>query len=510
MRKYEITARETDDDGINYSVSENAPFDSITIDEEDSTVHLYPADEKQHPEKSSTERILTDLRCLHRHVDGIVRTADITENLEVSISTVYKRFDGMHEARVAAGISTEQNKYSTERILTDLRCLHRHVDGPVKTADMRNSLEVSVTAVTDRFGGIQEARKAAGIPGVADRYSAERILTDLKGLNRCVDGVPRTADMRNHLEVSYSTVYNRFGSIWEARVAAGISPVGDKYSTERVVTDLRGLNRCVDGPVRTADIRDKLQYTLGDLQQLFGGIADARDAAGISTQPRYEIDNYTHTSTERILTDLRGLDRSIDGEPSLADMKQTLEVSPGILYERFGGISKAKETARTPAQSPDQPPDQPPDQTQYPTDRILTDLRGLDRHTDSEISSADIKETLEVSINLVYRRFQGIQEAKEAAGIPAQPHNQHHDRKQHATDRILTDLKGLDRYVDGIPSTTDMRAHLESSATTVATRFGSIQEGREAAGISAVPTQDQQSPTTQHNSDHPEATQQTR
>lgn len=52
-------------------------------------------------------------------------------------------------------------------ILTDLRCLNRHIDGPVRTADMEENLELSATTVIDRFGSIQQAREAAGISTVS-------------------------------------------------------------------------------------------------------------------------------------------------------------------------------------------------------------------------------------------------------------------------------------------------------------------------------------------------------
>jgi Arc/MetJ-type ribon-helix-helix transcriptional regulator len=262
-------------------------------------------------------------------------------------------------------------------------------------------------------------------------YPRERVLTDLRGLNRHLDRLPTATDMQKNLEVSQATVYKKFGSVPEAREAAGMpSKLSADHDSGR-------------------DPRERVQIDI-----------PSESSAPSQQHPK-----------ERILTDVRCLNRHVDAEPSAQELMANLEAPSEIVYEKFGGWSEVKQAAGIIAGHSD-PSDS---REEYPTDRILTDLRCLNRHVDGEPSIDDIKENLEVSITTFYKQFQGVSEAKQAAGIYRGPT----DKK----DRILTDLRGLNRYLGRVPSTQDIKENLEVSLTSLYYLFGGIPEAREKAGI---------------------------
>lgn len=140
----------------------------------------------------------------------------------------------------------------------------------------------------NHFGSMIEARKAAGIPLRAifikpNRYSDAELINELKRVAALLGKIPAQGEIAKHAKYSANLYFTRFGSISKARKAAGIdAPVVRKQiSDEQALNELKRLATGLKRTPTTGDIVKYGKYSTKFYSDRFGSISQARKAAGL-------------------------------------------------------------------------------------------------------------------------------------------------------------------------------------------------------------------------------------
>jgi len=185
--------------------------------------------------------------------------------------------------------------YSREELLELLRKVDAEVEGTVSKNDLMERDEYpSFRPYQYRFGSWNKAKKAAGLDVVEpdqgkERYSDEELLGLLRKKAEEVNGPVTLPMIDADEEFPPANLYKqRFGSLNEARKAAGLETYGEgrgqdkQYSREELLDKLRRVAADVDGPVSTSNLRGRDDVpSAGTYRRRFGSWKKAKEAAGI-------------------------------------------------------------------------------------------------------------------------------------------------------------------------------------------------------------------------------------
>lgn len=215
------------------------------------------------------ERVISEIRALHRRGKSLAQS-----KVSLSLLTAGRRFFGSwRNAIEAAGFDYDdirlRRRYTREQIRAELRKLR--AKRPHASMSDLHRLPFSKT-MKQLYGSITNALDAAGIVGwpvpERRRWSRKDVLVALRAY--ADRGVPAGALAQ--------AAQKYFGSIAAAREAAGLPRLRTAWSEQVVIQKLRGLAArgvyTPDPNLREACIR------------IFGGVREAREAAGIERPPR--------------------------------------------------------------------------------------------------------------------------------------------------------------------------------------------------------------------------------
>jgi hypothetical protein len=191
-----------------------------------------PVDWDTRPAGSLSDADVVDaLQRLSGHLDRRPMMDDIEEHFQYSYQTLYNRFGGLHDALDAAGIyvpKSHPQAIRPEKLLNELRRLAEELGHPPVSKEMADRGRHSASLLFDHFGDWDAAIEAAGldpkeIPSTPGRkISRENLLQELRRLADELDRSPRIIDLRQKGRYSYQPYYSTFGGIREAREAAGV------------------------------------------------------------------------------------------------------------------------------------------------------------------------------------------------------------------------------------------------------------------------------------------------
>jgi hypothetical protein len=149
-----------------------------------------------------------------------------------------RRFGSWHRAMVAAGLDSIQRKQWTNSIV--LAAIRNHHARGTLSRVWREDASL-LNAGCKRFGSWQNALAAAGLePRRLQRWSTERILRELRRWHRQTQHAVRLADPR-----LADAAARYFGSLQKAAEAAGIELRQRKWPPERIIEAIQ--NRYVRG-----------------------------------------------------------------------------------------------------------------------------------------------------------------------------------------------------------------------------------------------------------------------
>ena len=118
-----------------------------------------------------------------------------------------------------------------KEIIKQLKVLYNKLQRPVKVKDINNDPFIcSYGTINKKFGGIREARKAAGIPQTRGKlgyrkYTRKELLQKLKKLARIKGYTPTEKEVtKSDITPPYSTYSRYFPSYKKACLLAGLRP----------------------------------------------------------------------------------------------------------------------------------------------------------------------------------------------------------------------------------------------------------------------------------------------
>lgn len=251
-----------------------------------------PVDWKELPARGkSDEDILEALQRLTSRLGQRPTMTDIDEIFEYSYKPLYNRFGGLHAALDAAGIDVpdeDPQAIAVDNLLAELRRVADELERPPTKSEIDSKGEYSPCTYHRRFGSWDAALDAAGLDPEAPRGNEIPQIdrqTLLKELRRLADelGRPPTQNhVRHEGKFAASTYKRRFEGVRGAREEAGLDhPSDNLYSDEELLDDLQRLaTELGHAPVRH-EIRELGEYSCPTYRNRFGGLDEARAAAGL-------------------------------------------------------------------------------------------------------------------------------------------------------------------------------------------------------------------------------------
>jgi 5-methylcytosine-specific restriction endonuclease McrA len=222
-------------------------------------------------------------------VDGVPSANGVREHGEFGVSTLYRHFGSFENARREAGIDGEVTTgVSDEELLADLRRVDDSLEKTVAAADYDELGNHSPSTLRERFGGMDEARDAAGIdgdPNSRNRISDEELLSDVESVYERLGEPPSENQYKQHGEYSLGTIRRRFPTYTQAREEAGI-PNPDKrtaygrVSDEELIDAIDDLVSKYGRPPTRQEMLEEGRHTTKTYYERFGNWNSALRAAG--------------------------------------------------------------------------------------------------------------------------------------------------------------------------------------------------------------------------------------
>jgi hypothetical protein len=173
--------------------------------------------------------------------------------------------------------------------------------------------------------------------------SRPRALAELRALGRALEEVS-AVDVREHVSNTlYLSLLHHFGSLDQARTAAGVAapePKNKRWDQETVIAELRRAHRARVRLTHQGLIKAGLRGLSNAARQYCGGLPQARKLAGLPEPPPTIIERLAWDE-DTIISDIRALHR--EGK-SLARTKAPSKLVNAAVY-RFGTWQGALECA---------------------------------------------------------------------------------------------------------------------------------------------------------------------
>jgi len=356
---------------------------------------------------------LRALRALAKTLRRPVVATDLDARVRAS---VFRQFRGLAAARRAAGLpdAPSEPAWSRSRVLRELRKLHR-AGLRITEAQLRAAGHGDIVGAANKHaGGIVRARALAKIPAPRPKWTRGGIIDALRLHVRAHGGGVHGA--------LGSACKKLFGSIAEARQAAGVSPVQRTWSKHAIIAEIRRQLAAGD---------DRFDRTFqGVARHHFGSMNAAREAAGAPVLRR-------RWSRALVVRELRAL--------GAAPLVQSSALW-NACFRHFGSVAAARRAAGLPARR----------QT-WSRERVLDELRRKGLPAPRALRDA------------CKTRFGSLGAACLAAGIDP-------PRQQWSRQRVLDELR---RPEDG--------AYHPSLWKACRRHFGSVAAARRAAGVQRPP-----------------------
>jgi Helicase associated domain/Homing endonuclease associated repeat len=181
------------------------------------------------PLRISDRELLTDLNRLSKSLKRIPGNRDVCEHGKYCISSYYKRFGGIQNAREKAGLEKKRlpsrAKIREKELLNALKELYKKLNRTPTDDDITKYGKYGSTTYHNMFGSIMNARKKANLPERPVRpfkITEEELLDDLKHYVEIYKKIPTQRDINKHGKYSAHVYFKRFGSFVTAREKAGL------------------------------------------------------------------------------------------------------------------------------------------------------------------------------------------------------------------------------------------------------------------------------------------------
>jgi len=277
----------------------------------------------------SDQELLDELQRVAGDLGKTPSAADINQHSEFSDSTYMKRFGGITEARVKAGLSeqidrTEHVKFTcgwcgeteekrpseakrrkycsstcatravsgvaNEQLLDVLKDLAEELGRAPTAAEFDQKTEYWHSSLGNRFGSYSQAVRELGYkPNCAKDHSREDLVQVINNMVHELDRTPKTTDLSdfNGPETAYVFV-TEVGSWVEALEQAGVEPMSiqlSKIPKNELIEEYRELANKLGHPPSYTEVEDLARYSPSAYENTFGTFLEAKQEAGFDPVP---------------------------------------------------------------------------------------------------------------------------------------------------------------------------------------------------------------------------------
>lgn len=183
-------------------------------------------------------------------------------------------------------VTSPQNRPSETQLIDALQVLADDLGRPPSVEDVEEQSDQIAVDYIAQFGSWDAALEAAGIsPRTArDRTTSDALLAALRRASDSLGHTPEPGEVSEHTDWTADAYARRFGSYHEACEAAGVDApeYDERIASADLESELRRLAADLDRPPRDGDLIKRGAYAPEAYRNRYGSLADARTAAGIS------------------------------------------------------------------------------------------------------------------------------------------------------------------------------------------------------------------------------------
>lgn len=291
---------------------------------------------------------------------------------------------------------------------------------------------------------------------------------------------PRSRQIQTESEYSLRDFYDAFGSLRDARVAAGLdrqASVG-RIGKPELLEALRRLAAELNRPPTIPDFQNRVEeYSMSSINQQFDSFSQALDEAGLdSSGPHHRVPKSAYIS------DLKTVHKELDeadlrGGEYMAMESYTNHPNSNHTAKTIASRFESWTDALAQAGLPDRPRrDRDP---KYTREHMLYEIQSLADEFGEPPTEEQFDEHAAFSSGVVFREFETWNDAIEACGLDPRP-------GKIQREELLSELHRLADEIDSVPTTTDMRKNGKHSMSPYYTEFGSWTSAIEEAGLDST------------------------
>jgi len=424
------------------------------------------------------------LEHLHQLADELGKDTptlrDMQEIGDYPESAYRNKFGSWNEAVERAGLDVNKNTdYTEEELLGEVNRLAEEVGRVPDVYDLREEGKFSKCPYRQTFGGWNNALREAGYePNQRWEYSREELLELIYNCSIEYIKRPSYLDMREFSGVSQMAFINEFGSWRDAleecnfRVPEEGDDGGHRRTDDEILLELYKLARTHRR--RIDDLRQKhleeydTPLSSGYVHERFGDWDTVVDKL-------HGVAHYEYIDLE-MREEMYKLNKKLGRTPTSGDFDEYSDMSHKTVQERMGSwkefldFCKLKKS-KAPAEGTSRP--------NISREKLINELKTVGEKLGRPLSTKDVKQHARFAYSTYARRFGGLEDALEEAGLERTTLTPQKIQKE----ELLEELRRLNEELDRPPKRRDIKELGEFSYTPYMDRFGGLKEALAEASI---------------------------
>jgi len=250
-----------------------------------------------------------------------------------------------------------------------------------------------------------------------ERTTQQELLSELQRLSEKLDRVPTFQDMDEHGKYSGALYHVRFDSWTNALNEVGLDPNDRKITNDELTNELQRLSEELDKIPTTTDIENHGEYSKAIYYKRFGDWNSALEAANLdSSHLSSNLDQPERK--QNLLNDLVELAEDLGHIPKQKEIREYTPHSHSTYYHYWGGVQAALEASDADLDEIDTTRKTVPRSIE--TEELLEELQRLAEKVGRPPKWVDIRKHGKYSDNPYRSRFNSLEDAHRAAGIPTE------------------------------------------------------------------------------------------
>jgi len=433
--------------------------------------------------KITKEKLLNQLKRYKEEFDKVPTGKDMTRaEYYSSANTFYDYFPNLSWDEIVqkADLEKPKRELTKQDVLDEI---HRVIDElgeiPTRNTFDKNSKYAASTIAKHFDNSYLKALKETGYNPDKRKTSksgpknphgspiaSKDLINELQRLHDELDKIPSTIDVKENGLYSKNTYYTHFNSFTDALIKAGFDPSERNqniYSKQEVISELERVCNLLGHSPSQKEFTQHSNISYKVLYKHFGSLCDALIELG------YEPNRYTNVSKEELISDFHNLKKKLDRFPRYKDIEKHGKYSRHFYDKNFNNmeeIIKASDLNKNDK-----------DYNLVTNDELIKELKRLSNEIGKTPTQKEIKNMGKYGNTTYFERFGSLANACLKADL--KPNN----CIGLSNEQLLDELKRVSNMIDGTPTTRDMQQKSFCTKDIFKTRFGSMMNAREEAGL---------------------------